>query len=164
MTMAVGGLGQGGVGSLGQSSPTQSSVASLTANEFLTLLVTELENQSPLSPMDPSQMVSQTSSLSMVELLSTMQSALSQLTSTEGVLQASALIGQSVTYQVGSSQLAGTVEGVGQSPSGIVLDVAGQSVPISAVIAVGMVPSGSTTASTAEAAGAAGSASPGQGA
>lgn len=139
MTMAVGGIGSGGAGaSLGASG----GLASLTANEFLNLLVTELQNQNPLSPMDPSQMVSQTSSLSQVELLSTIQSALTQLASSQGILSASSLIGQSVTYQSGSSEVAGTVSGVGQSSNGVVLDVGGQSVPIANVIAVGMVPSG----------------------
>jgi flagellar basal-body rod modification protein FlgD len=143
MTMPVAGVGTGGAaGAYGASG----SLVNLSANEFLTLLVTELQNQNPLSPMDPTQMVQQTSSLSMVELLSTIQSALGQLTSTEGVLQAAGLIGQSVTYQSGQTQEAGTVEGVGQSANGVVLDVGGQSVPIANVLAVGLVPAGATTA------------------
>jgi flagellar basal-body rod modification protein FlgD len=148
MTMPVNGIGAGG--GFGQGGPSSAgAIASLSANEFLNLLVTELQNQNPLSPMDPSQMVSQTSSLSMVELLSTIQSEVAQLQSSEGILQASSLIGQSVTYQVGSQELSGTVQGVGQSASGVVLDIAGQSVPMTNVLAVGMVPSGANAAQPA---------------
>jgi len=144
--MAVGGIGASAAGATTSAS---GGLASLTANEFLNLLVTELQNQNPLSPMDPSQMVSQTSSLSEVELLSTIQSALTQMASSQGILSASSLIGQSVTYQDGSGEVAGQVSGVGQSANGVVLDVGGQSVPIANVIAVGMVPSGaSATGST----------------
>ena len=40
--------------------------STVSANDFLTLLVTEMKNQDPTQPMDPSQMVSQLATVSEV--------------------------------------------------------------------------------------------------
>lgn len=48
-------------GAAGTASPTSSSSASasLTSNQFLSLLTTQLQNQNPLNPTDPNQFTSE---------------------------------------------------------------------------------------------------------
>jgi len=68
-------------------------------NEFLTLLVTQMQNQDPLNPMDSSEVTSQLAQISTVsgigQLNSTMQSLLSSMSAQQSV-QAASLVGQGV--------------------------------------------------------------------
>lgn len=65
---------------------------------FMNLLVTQLKNQDPSSPMDTNQMIEQTTNLAMMEKLT----ELSETGKTAAVLQmqtaAAGLLGQDLTY------------------------------------------------------------------
>jgi len=80
------------------SSSTASSASSLQST-FLQLLVTQLQNQDPTSPMDSAQMTSQLAQINTVsgvdQLNTTLQSLQTQLGATQQ-LQASSLIGKNV--------------------------------------------------------------------
>ena len=68
-------------------------------SQFLTLLVTELQNQDPSEPMDNTEMVSQLAQISMVsgiESLDTTLGSISDQIDTSQALQASALVGKGV--------------------------------------------------------------------
>jgi flagellar basal-body rod modification protein FlgD len=118
----------------------------LSSNEFLQLLVTELTNQNPLSPMDPSAMVQQTSSLSMVQLLNSVSSELQSLQSQEGVVNAANLIGQTVSYTTASgTQGSGVVSGVAMANGALNLNINGTAIPSSWVTGVGKVIGGSSS-------------------
>ncbi|GAA4185669.1 flagellar hook capping FlgD N-terminal domain-containing protein [Gryllotalpicola kribbensis] len=104
-------------------SPPATSTPSQTMDSsmFLQLLVTQLQNQDPSSPMDTDQMLSQTTQLAMMEQLTTLSS-----TQTEGfALQmraaASELIGKQVSYTNSDGDaVSGTVSSVsfsGQVPT-----------------------------------------------
>jgi flagellar basal-body rod modification protein FlgD len=128
------------------STTTNNSIASLSSNEFLQLLVTELTNQNPLSPMDPSAMVQQTSSLSMVQLLNSVSSELQSLQSQEGVVNAANLIGQTVSYTTASgAQGSGVVSGVAMANGALNLNINGTAIPSSEVTGVGKVIGGSSS-------------------
>ncbi|GAA4158447.1 flagellar hook capping FlgD N-terminal domain-containing protein [Gryllotalpicola daejeonensis] len=99
------------------STPSQAMDGSM----FLQLLVTQLQNQDPSSPMDTDQMISQTTQLAMMEQLTTLSS-----TTTEGfALQmraaASELIGKQVSYTNSAgdtvSGTVGSVSFAGQIPT-----------------------------------------------
>jgi len=99
------------------SAPSQTMDSSM----FLQLLVTQLQNQDPSSPMDTDQMISQTTQLAMMEQLTTLSS-----TQTEGfALQmraaAADLIGKQVSYTDSTgADVTGTVSSVsfaGQVPT-----------------------------------------------
>jgi len=99
------------------STPSQTMDSSM----FLKLLVTQLQNQDPSSPMDTDQMISQTTQLAMMEQLTTLSS-----TQTEGfALQmraaAADLIGKQVSYTDSTgAAVTGTVSSVsfaGQVPT-----------------------------------------------
>jgi flagellar basal-body rod modification protein FlgD len=83
------------------SSPASSVSATPTVdyNQFLQLLVAELQNQDPTSPTDPTQYMSQLASFSSVEQQVQTNSTLDSLLSA----QASSIIGKSVTSADGST-------------------------------------------------------------
>jgi len=61
----------------GQSASTKA--GGLNSNDFLNLLMTELQNQDPLSPMDNSQMMTQMTQLEQIQASNNMQSSIASL-------------------------------------------------------------------------------------
>lgn len=104
------------------SSTTDTSAADLQSN-FLTLLVTQLQNQDPTNPMDNSQLttqLAQINTLSGIEKLNTTLGSISGQINSGQSLQATTLIGHGV--MVDGSQI---LVGSGQStPFGVSLDQA----------------------------------------
>jgi flagellar basal-body rod modification protein FlgD len=96
---------------------TTTSSAAAAQSQFMTLLVTQMQNQNPLNPMDNSQMTSQLAQLSTVSgidtLNTTVQSLVSSFQSSQS-LQATSLIGQNVLAPGNSMTLAN-----GTAPFGV---------------------------------------------
>ncbi|MCC9195035.1 flagellar hook capping protein [Arthrobacter sp. zg-Y916] len=65
---------------------------------FLTLLVTQLRNQDPSSPMDTNEMIGQTTQLATMEQLTNMANMSEENFSLQMRMAAAGLIGQTVTY------------------------------------------------------------------
>ena len=65
---------------------------------FLTLLVTQLRNQDPSSPMDTNEMIGQTTQLATMEQLTNMATMSEENFSLQMRMAAAGLIGQTVTY------------------------------------------------------------------
>ncbi len=118
-----------GIGSLlGSTQPTTSVSNSSTlgsaanqqlgANEFLQLLTTELQNQDPTQPVDDTQSVAQLAQFSALQATDELNQSFQNFQSNFGVLQASTLIGKSVSVEVSnsstgnSSSISGTVTGI----------------------------------------------------
>ncbi|MFB9071395.1 flagellar hook capping FlgD N-terminal domain-containing protein [Citricoccus parietis] len=80
---------------------------------FLKLLVTQLQNQDPSSPMDTNQMVSQAAQLSMTETMNGIAETLKSQTAASSMSTAAALIGQDVQWLDPGTleQTSGTVTG-----------------------------------------------------
>jgi flagellar basal-body rod modification protein FlgD len=70
----------------------------MDADLFMKLLVTQLQNQDPSSPMDTNQMISQTTQLSMMQSLATLNSTNTDNFALAMRTNAAALIGQQVSY------------------------------------------------------------------
>ena len=113
--------------------------AATLQNNFMTLLVTQMQNQDPLNPMDNSQVTSQMAQLSTVSGIGQMNSTLSSLVSSlqaSQSMQAANLIGKSVVvpgnaitlssgagqFGVQLSQAASNVQAVISDSSGNVVD------------------------------------------
>ncbi|WER49785.1 flagellar hook assembly protein FlgD [Cupriavidus sp. WKF15] len=76
-----------------------SSSAADLQNNFLTMLVTQMNNQDPLNPMDNSQLTSQLAQISTVSSMQTMNATLNQLlsqVSASRAMDSAALIGRTV--------------------------------------------------------------------
>ncbi|MFF7681575.1 flagellar hook capping FlgD N-terminal domain-containing protein [Microbacterium sp. NPDC007973] len=92
----------------------------LDSEVFMKLLVTQLTNQDPSTPMDTNQMISQTTQLAMMEQLTAMSRNSSEAFALNMRQAATALIGQRVGY----------VDAAGAPASGIVSKVSfGGSIP-----------------------------------
>jgi flagellar basal-body rod modification protein FlgD len=87
----------------GATSAQTSAAPTLSYNSFLTLLMAELKNQDPTQPMDPSQMVSQLATISVVGQAVQTNSSLSSLLTSTSLTQAEQLIGKSLTSADGST-------------------------------------------------------------
>lgn len=76
---------------------TSASTASLAYDQFLTLLVTEMKNQDPTKPMDPTQTVSQLATFSSVEQAIKTNTTLSSILTSSSLSQAGSFIGRTIT-------------------------------------------------------------------
>lgn len=79
------------MGTLGSSS------SDIQAN-YLKLLVTQLQNQNPLEPMDNNQMATQLAQLSQLEQAETMNSTFSKVLTSQQLTQADGMIGKQISY------------------------------------------------------------------
>lgn len=69
----------------------------IKSDQFLKLLINELQNQDPLNPMDNSQMVQQIAQIRSIGATDTLSNTLTSLSQNQELVTASGLIGQSVT-------------------------------------------------------------------
>lgn len=100
-------------------STTTSANQEYNSQLFLKLLVTQLANQDPSSPMDSSQMVSQTAQLASMEQMTSLNSTTTSNYQTQMQSTATAMLGKNVTWtdSDGASQ-SGTVSSIAFSSTG----------------------------------------------
>ncbi|GJQ23072.1 MAG: flagellar biosynthesis protein FlgD [Planctomycetia bacterium] len=129
-------------------SSTSGISSEISMDKFLTLFVTQLQNQNPLDPTDNSEFMSQLAQFSIVEQEQQQTGYLSSMTSIgtaslqlDQLTMASTFIGKTITYSSDSKKdqtFAGVVEGVKLEKDGTVSFVVdGKSVSISNLIKVG---------------------------
>jgi flagellar basal-body rod modification protein FlgD len=100
-------------------SSTTSTAAAPTVdyNQFLQLLIAEMKNQDPSSPMDPTQTVSQLATFSTVEQAVQTNSKLDALLTSSALSQADSVIGRTVTSADGT--VSGQIVSVQVASSGV---------------------------------------------
>ncbi len=117
-TNSVNPLGASNASSQVSSSSSSPIPANMQISEaqFLQLITTQLQNQDPLDPTDPSEFLSQIEGLSEVSSLQGMQSSLQAQQLTSGA----ALLGQNVLAPTSTATLAsgGSVSGAVEAPAG----------------------------------------------
>ncbi|WP_104191925.1 flagellar hook capping FlgD N-terminal domain-containing protein [Cryobacterium sp. Y82] len=106
---------------------------SMDSEVFMSLLVTQLQNQDPSAPMDTNEMIAQTTQLAMMEKLTEMATASGEGFSLQMRTSAAALVGETVTYTdpdgaevtglVSSVSFAGPVPTVTVNGEPVALDV-----------------------------------------
>jgi flagellar basal-body rod modification protein FlgD len=85
----------------------------LGKQDFLKLLMAQLQNQDPMKPMDDTQMIAQMAQFSALEATQSLQHTLQTSTNNQTIAQASALIGKYIQAdQSDGSTVTGTVSGV----------------------------------------------------
>ncbi len=89
-------------GTSGASTSTAGTAKTVDYNAFLQLLIAQMKNQDPTSPMDSSQYMAQLASFSQVEQSVTTNTKLDSLLSSTALNNAEALIGKTVTSADGS--------------------------------------------------------------
>lgn len=117
---------------------TTGALSGINSDQFLQLLVAQLQNQDPLDPVSDSDFVNQLATLNTVQSLQDLNASFAQLLQLEQLTQGADLIGRSVTYTPadGGTPLTGTVASVTVQNGSFVLDVGGDRVSLSQIVNV----------------------------
>ncbi len=104
---------------------------------FMSLLVAQLRNQDPSSPMDTNQMIAQSTQLAMMEKLTDLSSTSNESFSLQMRVAASGLVGKDVSYE---NDKGDTVTGIATAVSFAgpvpVVTVGGKDIPLDAISGV----------------------------
>ena len=117
----------------------------LGKQDFLKLLMAQLQNQDPMKPMDDTQMIAQMAQFSALEATQQLQATIQQNNNVQTIFQAGALIGKYVqANQTDGTAVTGAVTGVDfTSTNGAVaptLQVSGKEVDYSTIVKVSSTP------------------------
>src|SRR6185312_6637023 len=111
-----------GVGGSAGQAASAGAQKTISQSDFLQLLMQQMQNQDPTQPMDSSQMVSQLAQISQVSATQSLQTSFDTLSkSLQGnqMLQASSMVGRSVTVPSTAGQLqAAGLDGAVNVPDG----------------------------------------------
>jgi flagellar basal-body rod modification protein FlgD len=122
--------------------PTAGTTAQARSNntlgkqEFMQLLVTQLRNQDPLSPLDDKEFMAQMAQLSTLETTQSMSQHLSQVLAGQQQTQALQLVGREVDYTDGNAVQQGKVTAALLNGSDPTLLIDGHQVPLTSIQAV----------------------------
>lgn len=117
--------------------PTRAPSQTLDSTAFMNLLVTQLKNQDPSSPMDTNQMIGQTTQLAMMEQLTNMSSTGDESFALQMRIAASSMIGQQVGYTDSSGKpVTGTASSVSFSGSVPTVTINGVEVALDSITGV----------------------------
>jgi flagellar basal-body rod modification protein FlgD len=114
-------------------------------NVFLTLLVTQLQNQDPLSPMENAEFIQQVATFSSLEESQNLNAKLADLITIQEVVagqnaftQSASLVGKTVEYAHPDTgePATGFVGAVHVTDAGLVLDIDGLEVPLGLVTGI----------------------------
>ena len=92
----------------------------LGKDDFLKLLITQLSNQDPTSPMENTEFISQMAQFSSLEQMTNMSTSFSKMASFINSSEAASTLGKTVELNVGDASVTGIVEGAtrGENPQG----------------------------------------------
>ena len=107
-------------------------------NQFLTMLIAEIQNQDPTQPMDPTQSVTQLATFAGVQQSMQTNVTLSSMLTSSSLSQAELLIGQTITSADGTTS--GTVASVSVGASGSTATLTnGSTVSLASGVSIGNV-------------------------
>ena len=133
----AGPVGAVGMTSLTSSSATRTPKQTMDSEVFMSLLVTQLKNQDPSSPMDTNAMIGQSTQLAMMEKLTQLATDTAQGLQTQQRAAAAALLGRTVTYLgADGSTATGPVSGITYAGTTPTLTVGSVSVPLDTVTTI----------------------------
>src|SRR5579864_9450208 len=143
------------IATLGSSAPgsspsgTSATNGSLGQNDFLKLLMAEMQNQDPSKPMDDTQTISQMAQFSALQATQQLQQTIQQSNNIQSLLQAGSMIGKYVqANQTDGSDVIGAVTGVDfTSTNGVMtptLQVNGTDIDYSTIVKVSATPISAT--------------------
>ena len=90
----------------------------LGKDDFLKLLITQLQNQDPTSPMENTEFIAQMAQFSSLEQMTNMSTAFSKMAAYINSSEAAATLGKTVELDIGDTSIQGIVEGAtrGENP------------------------------------------------
>lgn len=129
---------------------TASSKNAVDSDDFMTLLLAQLENQDPLNPMDSNEMMAQLATLQSLNAMLEMQTTLEDIKEMQQMSYAASLIGKTITAipdeNDTSSILRGVVTSMVTEDGNTTVQVDGYDIDISSIVAI----EGSAAEETAE--------------
>lgn len=130
------------VASIGATNTATTSAAAgsrstLDSDGFLKLLIAQLQNQDPSSPMDTTAMMEQTTQLSMMEQLTSMATVSKDAFALQQRMAAAQLVGQTVTWtDTSANTYSGVVSAVSYAGSEPTVTVGSVDVALTAITSV----------------------------
>lgn len=108
-----------------------SALSGIGSDQFLQLLVAQLQNQDPLDPVSDKDFINQLATLNSVQGLSDLNASFGQMLKLQQLTQGADLIGKTVTYlPTGGDSKTGTVDSVAVQGGSYVLKVGADSVSL----------------------------------
>ena len=119
-------------------SKTTAKSSGFTADDFMTVLVDQLKNQDPSSPMSESDMASQMAQMQTVLQLQKMSTAITTLNTTNQKLSATSMIGKTIDYMDSTTQqtVQGKVDSVEFTSTDVLLNIGNTQVSLADVTGV----------------------------
>lgn len=113
---------------------TSAVTSSVGQNQFLQLMVKQLQSQDPLTPTDSGQMLAQLAQFSTLSGMEQLNSSFSQMLDLQQITQGSNLIGKQVNYKTASGGVSsGLVQSVAVNDGKITLQVNNNAVSLSQI-------------------------------
>jgi flagellar basal-body rod modification protein FlgD len=111
------------------------SLTGASQDQFLQLLVAQLQNQDPLSPADSTQFVSQLATFSQLQETQKLTASFDQMLKLQQLTQGSSLLGKTVEYApaTGANPVAGTVSALTVQNGTVLLTVGSAAVALDQV-------------------------------
>ncbi len=126
------------------SSASTNSFQSLTSQDFLNMMVAELQNQDPTNPTDSSQILQEVSQIDAIQSNTQLTTTLQGVQLGQSIATASALIGMSVAgTDANGNAVSGTVSSASINNGAAQLQIGSSSIPLSNVTQVNGYSSGS---------------------
>ena len=120
-----------------QSSTSTNSFQSLTAQDFLNMMVEELKNQDPTNPTDSSQILQEVSQIDAIQSNTQLTTTLQGVQLGQNIATASALIGMTVEgTDASGNPVSGAVSTASINNGGAQLQIGSSSIPLSNVTKV----------------------------
>lgn len=131
--------------SAGASSGTNN-FASLTANDFLKMLITELQNQDPTQPVSNTELLQQLSQMQALQSNVELNTTLSNFAANEQVSSGAAFLGKVITgNDSNQNPVTGIADSVFLQNGTLMVGVGSSSVAINNITGVALAPQSSTT-------------------
>jgi flagellar basal-body rod modification protein FlgD len=152
--MSIGSTPSAGSAAAGSSSNTSTTTATLsnpslnmTPEDFMNIMVTQLENQDPLDPTSASDLLQQVSQIGQLSASDSLQTSMQSMSLQSQIGASSSLIGKSVTgLDASGNSTSGLVNSVQVQSDGAYLQLDnGDTVSLTNVSAIGTSSSGSST-------------------
>lgn len=109
-------------------------LSGINSDQFLQLLVAQLQNQDPLDPVSDKDFINQLATLNTVQGLSSLNASFSEMLKLQQLTQGADLIGKTIEYTpTGGEKTSGTVDSVAVQNGSYVLKVGNDTVTLSQV-------------------------------
>lgn len=132
----VGGT-SGSTSTTANSQSSQNALQKITPDDFLKMLITQLQNQDPMNPTSSDQILQQISEIDNIQTTMTLSSSLNSVAADQGFQTASALIGKNVQgIDSSGNPVSGAVDSANFNNGAATLNVGNQTMSLSGISSV----------------------------